>query len=191
MRKIILASLTAVIVSAGAAQADPYVSILGGADFTPSQAVGAGRSGMETGWNLGARVGSDMGSYWNGAPSGLSVEGDLFYHQSHYAASATHLDSGSLMANLIYHVNTDSPLGIYGGAGLGPVMTQVSTPAGQDSQTVFGWQAIAGVEHPLADSNANIFAEYRYQDAHWANVGGLTHVGNTSDNVSVGVKFNM
>lgn len=191
MRKIILASVAAIAVSAGVAQADPYASILGGANFTPSQAIGAGRAGMDTGWNLGARVGTDLGNYWNGAPSGLSVEGDLFWNQANYGGSATHKDSGSLMANLIYHVNTDSPLGIYGGAGVGPVMTQLSTPAGQDSQTVFGWQAIAGIEHPLADSNANVFAEYRYQDAHWANVGGFTHVGNTTDNVSVGVKFSL
>lgn len=190
MKKIILTSAAAILLSAGAAYADPYVSVLGGADFTPTQAVGAGRADMDTGWNLGARVGTDLNNYWGSAPSGLSVEGDLFYHQSHYAGSAAHLDSGSLMGNLIYHVNMDSALTPYIGAGVGGVMTQVSTGVNQDSQTVFGWQGIGGLEYAV-NPDTSLFTEYRYQDAHWANVGGVPHVGNTSDNVSVGVKFHM
>lgn len=188
MKKIILTSAAAILLSAGAAQADSYVSVLGGASFNPDQSLGAAKASMDTGWNLGARYGAYLDNY--GLPSGLALEGDLFYNQAHYSNTPAHLDSGSLMANLIYHVNTDGPLNVYGGAGVGGVMTQLSTGATQDSQTVFGWQAIAGVEHPL-NPDTSLFAEYRYQNAHAANVGGLTHVGNTSDNMSVGVKFNM
>ncbi len=37
----------------------------------------------------------------------------------------------------------------------------------------------------------SLFTEYRYQNAHDANIGGLRGIGNTSNNASVGVKFNL
>jgi hypothetical protein len=37
----------------------------------------------------------------------------------------------------------------------------------------------------------SMFAEYRYQNAHNANVDSIRNVGNTSNNLSVGVKFNL
>ena len=36
-----------------------------------------------------------------------------------------------------------------------------------------------------------MFAEYRYQNAHDVNAGGLTRIGNTSNNLSMGVKWNL
>lgn len=36
-----------------------------------------------------------------------------------------------------------------------------------------------------------LFTEYRYQNAHDANIGALTGVGNTSNNISVGMKFSL
>ena len=56
--------------------------------------------------------------------------------------------------------------------------------------TVLGWQALGGVEY-RASEQASLFAEYRYQNAHNVNAGGLTQVGNTSNNLSFGVKWHL
>lgn len=59
-----------------------------------------------------------------------------------------------------------------------------------DSATVFGWQALGGLEYPVSQ-DMTLFTEYRYQNAHDANIGALTGVGNTSNNISVGMKFSL
>ena len=56
------------------------------------------------------------------------------------------------------------------------------------SSTVFGWQALGGLEYAMAPKTS-LFAEYRYQNAHDANIGVTGPIGNTSNNVSMGVKF--
>ena len=55
---------------------------------------------------------------------------------------------------------------------------------------VLGWQALGGVEYRASDQ-ASIFAEYRYQNAHDVNAGGLTQIGNTSNILSFGVKWHL
>ena len=55
---------------------------------------------------------------------------------------------------------------------------------------MLGWQALGGVEY-RASEWASLFAEYRYQNAHNVNAGGLTQIGNTSNNLSVGVKWHL
>ena len=93
------------------------------------------------------------------------------------------------MGDVIYHLPFDFPLHLYGGAGIGVINDSLGgTLAG--SSTVLGWQALGGAEFALSPQTS-LFAEYRYQNAHDANIGGIKNVGNTSNNVSVGVKFNM
>jgi opacity protein-like surface antigen len=58
------------------------------------------------------------------------------------------------------------------------------------SSTVLGWQALGGVEFPM-NERSTLFAEYRYQNAHDANAGLIHGVGNTSNNLSVGIKFHL
>jgi opacity protein-like surface antigen len=95
------------------------------------------------------------------------------------------------MGNLIYHLPTDSPFEIYGGAGLGAVNTNIDNGLGSHGgSTVFGWQALGGVEY-RASEQASLFAEYRYQNAHNVNAGGFSGVGNTSNNLSFGVKWHL
>jgi opacity protein-like surface antigen len=143
---------------------------------------------MDTGFNGGARIGVNLDSYL--PLRGFSLEADSFYTQSHYSGvPGAKLGSASFMGDLIYHVPTGTNWGFYGGAGLGAVDDMLHGPA-HGAQTVLGWQALGGVEYAISP-DMSLFTEYRYQNAHDAHIGGLTNVGNTSDNVSVGVKFGL
>jgi len=175
--------------SIGAAQADSYVSVLGGATFSPDLNVGGTRNKMDTGFNVGARYGYYLDG-WN-MPN-LSVEADGLFRQSDYSGTANaRLQSSSYMGNLIYHLPTGLPFDIYGGGGLGAVTTNIDNGIGNHGgSTVLGWQALGGMEYRVSDQ-ASLFAEYRYQNAHDVNAGGLTQVGNTSNNLSFGVKWHL
>ena len=194
MKKLIVASAAALLLgmtaAGSSAWADTYVSVLGGPTFAPDLRVGATKNPMDTGFNVGARVGTTLDN-WN-LPN-FSVEADGLFNRSTYSASNNNarLQSSSYMANLIYHMPTGTPFGIYGGAGLGAVNTNIDNGIGNHGgSTVLGWQAIGGVEY-RASEWASLFAEYRYQDAHNVNAGGLTQVGNRSNNVSFGVKWHL
>jgi opacity protein-like surface antigen len=187
MKKYLM-SLSAVLLTAGAAQADimenSYVSVLGGWSSHPDLSFGSGRAAVDDGYNAGARVGT-----WLDALPGFTLDADYFFNRSAYPGGTAHLNSSSVMGDLIYHLHTSMPLNFYGGAGLGVVNDNLSGSL-HGGSAVLGWQAIGGAEFPLSPSTA-LFAEYRYQNAHDANVGAVANVGNTSDNVSLGVKFNM
>ena len=177
------------VLGVGAAQADSYVSVLGGPTFAPSLNVNGAKNGMDTGFNVGARYGYYLDE-WN-LPN-VSLEADGLFSQSTYSnTSNARLQSSSYMANAIYHLPTNSPFELYGGAGLGAVNTNIDNGVGNHgSSTVLGWQALGGVEYRASDQ-ASIFAEYRYQDAHDVNAGGLTGISNTSNNLSFGVKWHL
>lgn len=189
MRKVIVASAVALLACVTAAQADTYVSVLGGPTFAPGLNVNGIKNPMDTGFNVGARAGTSL-DFWN-LPD-FSVEADGLFNQSSYSNTTNaRLQSSSYMADLIYHMPTDTPFSIYGGAGLGAVNTNIDNGVGNHGgSTVLGWQAIGGVEY-RASEWASLFAEYRYQDAHNVNAGGLTQVGNRSNNLSFGVKWHL
>jgi opacity protein-like surface antigen len=177
------------VLGVGAAQADSYVSVLGGPTFAPGLNVNGAKNGMDTGFNVGARYGYYLDE-WN-LPN-VSLEADGLFSQSTYSNTTNaRLQSSSYMANAIYHLPTNSPFELYGGAGLGAVNTNIDNGVGNHgSSTVLGWQALGGVEYRASDQ-ASIFAEYRYQDAHDVNAGGLTGISNTSNNLSFGVKWHL
>ncbi len=191
MKNFIVASAAALLIgmTGSAALADTYVSVLGGPTFAPGLNVSGTKNPMDTGFNVGARVGTTLDN-WN-LPN-FSVEADGLFNQSTYSnTSNARLQSSSYMANLIYHMPTDSPFSLYGGAGLGAVNTNIDNGVGNHGgSTVLGWQALGGVEY-RASEWASLFAEYRYQDAHDVNAGGLTQVGNKSNNLSFGVKWHL
>jgi opacity protein-like surface antigen len=193
MKNLFVASAVALllgttVLGVGAAQADSYVSILGGPTFAPGLNVNGTKSGMDTGFNVGARYGYYLNDL--NLPF-LSVEADGLFNQSSYSGfKNTRLQSSSYMGNLVYHLPFDNtPFEIYGGAGLGAVNTNIDNSVGNHGgSTVLGWQALGGVEYRASDQ-ASLFAEYRYQNAHNVNAGGLTQIGNTSNNLSFGVKW--
>ena len=194
MRNVIVASAAALLLGAvsaasSAALADTYISVLGGPTFAPGLNVNGVRNNMDTGFNVGGRVGTTLDN-WN-LPN-FSVEADGLFNQSTYSnTNNARLQSSSYMGNLIYHLPTNSPFSVYGGAGLGAVNTNIDNGVGNHGgSTVLGWQALGGVEYRASDQ-ASLFAEYRYQDAHDVNAGGLTQIGNKSNNLSFGVKWHL
>jgi len=194
MKNLFVASAAALLLGTAAAQAadftdNAYVSILGGPTFAPGLNVNGTKNGMDTGFNVGARAGYYL-SDWN-LPN-LSVEADWMLNQSDYSNTANaRLQSNSYMANLIYHLPTESAFEFYGGAGLGAVDTNIDNGIGNHGgSTVLGWQLIGGAEYRVSDQ-ASLFAEYRYQNAHNVNAGGLTQISNTSNNLSFGVKWRL
>src|SRR3569833_4497226 len=155
-----------------AAQADTYVSVLGGPTFAPDLRIGATKNPMDTGFNVGARVGTTLDN-WN-LPN-FSVEADGLFNQSTYSASNNNarLQSSSYMGNLIYHMPTDTPFSIYGGAGLGAVTTNIDNGIGNHGgSTVLGWQALGGEEY-RASEWASLFVEYCFLVVFFVFVGGL------------------
>jgi opacity protein-like surface antigen len=177
----------AVLLSAGAANAEGgFISLMGGPTFTPALSLNGGKAGTDTGFNGGFRAGYGLDD-WN--LSGFSIDADVFFNQSHYSGTFAKRRSMSFMGDLMYHFSTGTPFGLYGGAGLGAVNTDYQSPTVGGDSTVFGWQVIGGVEYKFSPETT-LFTEYRYQNAHNANAG-VAGVGNTSNNVSVGVKFNL
>ena len=193
MKKFVLSSAAALLLATGAAHADSthsdnwYASILGGASFDPALMAGGSLHDMDTGYNIGARVGYGLDNFM--PMPGWSLEADTFWNSSGYKPGGSHLASTSIMGDLVYHLNTGWPVSIYGGAGIGAVNDRVGG-AIHDSSTVLGWQALGGLEYPVSH-DMSLFTEYRYQNAHDANLNGLAGVGNTSNNVSVGMKFSL
>ena len=165
-----------------------YISVLGGPTFDPDLAFNGTKVPMDTGFNAGGRVGYRLDDML--PMSGFAIELDAFYNQNHYTGTSARLASGSLMGNLVYHLDTGTPFGIYGGGGVGAVQTSFNGHGFDGSSTVLGWQALGGVDYQLT-KDMSLFTEYRYQQAHAVNLGFANHVGNTSNNVSVGLKFNL
>jgi opacity protein-like surface antigen len=193
MKNLFVASAVALLLGTAAAQADfrdnSYVSILGGPTFAPGLNVNGTKFGMDTGFNVGARFGYYLND-WN-LPN-ISLEADGLFNQSNYSGfNDARLQSSSYMGNVIYHLPTDSPFELYGGAGLGLVSSNIDNGIGNHgSSDVLGWQMLGGVEY-RASEQASLFAEYRYQNAHNVNAGGLTGISNTSNNLSFGVKWHL
>ena len=189
MKKYLFAA-AALLLSGAAASAQTTdsrvnISILGGWASHPGLTLGATRPDGGDGFNAGARLSYDMGGML--PLSGFSLDADYFFNRADYnAGSAARLDSSSFMADLTYHAPINDRWNLYGGGGLGAVRDELRNSG---SSTVFGWQALGGVEYQYSPTTA-MFAEYRYQNAHDANIGGAA-VGNTSNNLSMGLKFKL
>lgn len=190
--KVRLLTLTAACIAAlctTAAQAQGWhASVLGGGTWSPHITLGGPPQMLDSGFNAGGRIGYDLDD-WTGI-SGLSLDGDLFYTQSHLSGTQSRESSLSFMGDLVYRLNLDDNFGVYGGGGVGAVRTMLATPSIDDGSTVFGWQALGGVDFRFTPETT-MFVEYRYQEAHHANIAPFTGVGDRSNNVSVGLKFDL
>ncbi len=186
--RLLGAAVVVAALSTSAASADGmYASILGGGTWDPHLTFGPGKANVNSGFNAGGRIGYGLDDMIG--LSGFSIEGDVFYNQQDYRASRAQLASLSYMGDLVYHLDTGTPFGVYGGGGIGAIRTLVNNVPGSGSSTTLGWQALGGVDYQIMPE-AKLFAEYRYQQAHDAHIGfDSAEVGNTSNNVSVGLKF--
>ena len=195
-RRLLCSTIVALGVTASSVNAQDFslqdwsVSILGGHSFYPSLSYDGGKADIRQGLNAGMRLEYGLDNW---IPlSGFSLQGDVFYTQSDLRAQTqARFDSLSYMGNLVYHVDTGTPFGAYGGAGIGAIRTEIGDPLSDRNSTVPGWQALGGLDYQFTPE-ANLFVEYRYQNAHDANlrfIGGP--VGNTSNNASVGIKVGL
>jgi opacity protein-like surface antigen len=194
MKKYIIGASAFFVFTIATAQAQDFsadnlsFSVLGGWASHPALAVSGSTSGMDNGFNVGARLGYKLDGIvpW----SGFALDADYLYNQSNYVRTGAQLGTHSFMGDLTYHVPLlDTQWNVYGGAGLGAVEDNLYGGL-HGASTVFGWQALGGAEYRFTPSTA-MFVEYRYQNAHDANIAGAGAVGNTSDNLSVGVKFSL
>ena len=189
MKKFVVAFAASLMLSTAAASAEPYISILSGPTWAPDLNVAGTKRAMDTGFNAGGRVGMTLDN-WN-LPN-LALEADFLFNRSNFDANnAGRIESSSYMANLIYRAPLSGSFTLYGGGGLGAVNTNFDNNVGNHGgSTVMGWQALGGLEYRTSEW-ASLFAEYRYQNAHNVNAGGITGVGNTSNNLSFGVKWHL
>ena len=187
-RLLVSASFVAICATAAAHAEGWTASVLGGPSWSPHLSVGGVPNAIDDGFNVGGRVGYDWGDEFS-VPN-LSTDLDVFYTQSHFSGTLARQSSLSFMGDLIYHVDLGLPVGVYGGAGVGAVRTMVDSNSFSGGGTVFGWQGLGGIDYPFTPES-KLFAEYRYLNAHDANVGPFKGVGNTSNNLSVGIKFDL
>jgi opacity protein-like surface antigen len=203
MKKLIsaIAAFLALGVTAASAQSLSNLdfSVLGGWSSHPGLSINGGHSPVDDSYNLGARVGTKLDTM---GLSNFSLDADVFFNRGGFAGTTAkvgtvpagfgagaRLNSTSFMGDLIYHLPTAAPWSFYGGGGIGVVHDNLDGTL-HGSSTVMGWQGLGGVEYAFTPSTS-LFVEYRYQNAHDANIGAVRGVGNTSSNVSVGVKFNL
>jgi opacity protein-like surface antigen len=189
--KSYLTALAVLLLSGAAAQAQTdnsrfFTSVLAGGTSHPRLDFGASHPEVDNGFNAGARAGVNLNGLLG---NGFSLDADYFYNQGDFkgAADGARLNSHSLMADLTYHAPVADRWGLYGGAGVGAVHTNLSGSS-HGGATVLGWQALGGVDYAV-NERTSLFAEYRYQNAHNVNIPGTGAVGNTSNNLSMGVKI--
>ncbi|MEE9291195.1 MAG: OmpA family protein, partial [Alphaproteobacteria bacterium] len=110
-----------------------------------------------------------------GFGNGLRLEGELSYRQNDVddfsgAGLEGHANATGFMANLLYDIDVSPKFVPYVGLGAGAAIVEFDKvsplPAGDstdDSETVFAWQAIAGVAIPIRDQ-LDLTFDYRYFD---------------------------
>lgn len=113
-------------------------------------------------------------------------------------ARAGHTASTAYMFNGYYDIDTGTAYTPYLGAGLGVahVNAKSNVPGSiisvTGSDTVFAYQAMAGLEYEL-DTNFGIYGEYRYFSSRKARVkdslGGKHRVGNDVHNFGLGLRY--
>jgi len=161
-----------------------YFSAFGGANWLDNTSFDTNAFGIidnsyDTGFVVGGAIGYDLGQTMG--PFGVRLEAEFSYrnndvddHSVGGAILPNSFGSTSAMAgmgNVLFDLNTGSPFTIYGGGGLGVANVEFdghgTNAAGtvmNDDDTVFAWQAIAGVGYEIAPSWV-IDVQYRYFNA--------------------------
>jgi opacity protein-like surface antigen len=170
-------SLCAVAAASPALADGFYVGVHGGGVFLPEADTGVTNSGQPTidaelerdpGWLAGAAA----GYAWHG---GFALEGEVTYRESRLDKIALlgmelGLDgdehSYAALANAYYRFDTGSSVTPYLGAGVGAAVLTLDAEAENggafdDSETVFAYQAMAGIDYALTPHLA-FGLEYRY-----------------------------
>ena len=165
------------------ASAGWYFSAFGGANWADDTRfdteLGVISNRYDTGFVVGGAFGYDFGQAMG--PLGVRLEGEVSYRNNDIDRHV--LGGGRLpgsvgstsalagMANVLFDFNTGGPVSFYGGGGLGAANVEfdghgaaAANPVMNDDDTVFAWQAIAGVGFDVAPGWV-IDVQYRYFDA--------------------------
>jgi outer membrane protein OmpA-like peptidoglycan-associated protein len=186
--------------SANAQEVGPYVGVGVGLTEAPSTTVTdtASRSVKFDHGTIGAlSLGYAFGNNWR-AEGELSRRSNGLDTVSGANASGT-MRATSVMANVLYDFDINSPVTPYLGAGLG--LTQVklrnASPFGassiNDSDRALAMQGIAGLSYALSDST-DLFTDYRYfktRDLDMRTAAGTAaSFDEDTHSIMVGVRFN-
>jgi len=164
-----------------------YFSGFGGANWADDTSfdvdLGAGVAAItneyDTGFVVGGAFGYDFGQAMG--PLGVRVEGEVSYRDNDVdthvlggadlAGSVGSTSALAGMANLLFDFNTGGPLSFYGGGGVGIANVEFDShgadaadPVMNDDDTVFAWQAIAGVGYEVSPGWV-LDVQYRYFNA--------------------------
>lgn len=160
MKTAVFAVALGIAAFAGAASAQTYVEAAGAVVQQPDLSWG---TSFTTDFEM------DTGSAWSLAVGrfirpDIAVEFEVIRTKSEYACcNPNNLQATAYMANAFYRFTPERRIRPYVGVGVG--MIDAKYDAGTNaSDTVFGWQAMAGVETPFTPRISG-FAEYRYQSA--------------------------
>lgn len=161
------------------AQAQTYVEVTGGWTDQPDLMWNNTDWEMDRGEHWGAAVGHHI------RPN-IAIEVEALRTRTNYTGWPNNdLTATSLMVNGVYSFRREGPVRPYVGLGVGGVRVGYSPFDSEDD--VFGWQAMAGVEIPIAGQVSG-FVEYRYQDAATAEDSGLEWEY-LSHNLGLGLRY--
>lgn len=187
-----MAALTAV---ATAAQAGPYVGVNGGVAFFHDSDFNDGIETTTLTYDLGFAVGASVGFQWE---NGVRLEAEFGYRKADtdtidlVGMGAVPVEGDlrvmSYMLNGFYDFPIKSVVRPFLGAGIGLLDGRLSDTEEHASDTVFGYQAMAGVALKAAP-HITLDLSYRYQGA--ANDFSLkgTELSYGSSNVMFGVRY--
>lgn len=147
-----------------------YVQVMGGVTLPNAleyycDCKDDGDYDLLSGWALGATIGLET------PVDGLSVEVDLLHTVAQYDPNQyiepyeDYLNSTSVMGNVVYTVDLNETLSLYGGVGAGFVLldyVDAEDSSYNDSGSGLGYQMFAGVEAAVAE-NVSLTLEARYQ----------------------------
>jgi len=167
--------------------------VMGGPTFEPALSYGCCTNDMDTGFNVGGAVGTDLSDWLGRNWSNWAAQGDVLYTDSGYDCCGTNLETLTLMGDVVYNFRNRSRFTPYMGVGIGAVDDMVSDPVhGTSTGWAFAYQAFVGVDY-RAWRNVSLFGEYRYQSSVDATVSGdvgkVSNVGYESHNLIFGARL--
>ena len=161
-----------------------YFSAFGGANWLDSTAFGVFsgddffiKNKYDTGFVVGGAIGYDFGQAMG--PLGMRLEAEVSYRDNDVdkhtidgvAQTPSNGSTSALagMGNILFDLNTGSPFTVYGGGGVGVANVEFDghgtiATLMDDDDTVFAWQAIAGVGYEISPGWI-IDVQYRYFNA--------------------------
>ena len=171
MKRVLCVVVTlGVLASSQAFAAGAYVGGFGGVSFLhDSDLTAPGYYDTTLKYDVGPALGAVGGYRFD---EGFRVEGEMGYRYGKidrasdalgsYPVTNASLSLWSFMGNVYYDIKTGSPISPFIGAGIGFVTGTFDDGWYESDDTVFGYQAIAGVSYAI-NTRINLDLSYRLQ----------------------------